>query len=298
MTAPASRSRSKPEMIRAIMDSDEPLVTPGVFDPLSAKLAEAAGFNAALMSGFALTASMGLCDVGVISFSEMLERTRLISDAVDIPILCDADSGFGNYLNVTRCVEDLERAGIAGVIFDDQLQPHNRTGRPMISQEEMVGKLEAAIAARRNPNFQIMVRTDAAPTLGVDAAIERGRAYAATGIDAFLALDVREIDDMKRVVQSVDVPAVAVISLPHPPVLSVPELTAIGFKVIWPSIPTLFAAVKSMWDVLVTLRETGSLESVRSSLAETKFITDLLGLPRLREMEKKYLGIEGGYTAF
>ena len=290
--------RSKPAIVRAIIDSDEPLVRPGVFDPLSAKLVEAAGFKAATISGFALTASMGLCDVGVISFGEMLNRAREIAQAVDIPIIADGDTGYGNYLNVTRCVRELELAGLAGVTLGDGLTPQNRTGRPIVSQGEMVSKLNAAVEARQNPAFFISARTDAAPTFGVDATIERVRAYAATGIDAFTALDVREIDDMKRMIEAVDLPATGVISLAHPPVLSVPELTAIGFKVIVPSVPALFAAVKSMWEVLLTLRETGSLESVRSSLAETKFITDLLELPRLREMETQYLGIKDGYTAF
>jgi 2,3-dimethylmalate lyase len=282
--------------IREILASDDPLVTPGIFDPLSAMLVEQAGFDAALISSFALTASMGICDVGLITGAETVEAAGRMVRAVHIPIICDADTGYGNYVNVMRTIRELERVGIAGAIIEDGLTPHNRIGRPIISKEEMVGKIEAAVEARENPDFFIGVRTDAAPTIGLEDAIERGKAYVAAGADAFLALDVREIEDMKRVIDAVEGHAIAVISLPHPPVLSVPELTELGFKIIVPSVPTLFAAVKAMSETLAALKSTGSLETVRDSLCETAFITELLGLPQLRDLERKYLGTEDGFT--
>jgi 2,3-dimethylmalate lyase len=286
----------KAARFRHLLASDDVVVTPGLFDPLSALIVQKAGFEAALISSFALSASMGMCDIGWLSLSEVVDRAGRIANAVDIPVICDADTGFGNYLNVMRTVEELERAGLAGMIFEDALTPHNRIGRPIISMEEMVGKIHAAVEARRDPNFFIGARTDAAPTLGLEEAIRRGKAYAEAGAEGFIALDVRETADMKRVNAEVPAYAIGVISLPHPPLLSVQELKELGFKIVIPSVPPLFAAVKAMSEVLEEIKRSGSLDAVRDRLAETKVITDLVGLPAKRDLERKYLGTESGFS--
>jgi 2-methylisocitrate lyase-like PEP mutase family enzyme len=281
---------------RALLEGSSPVVTPGIFDPLSAILTEKAGFEAGLISSFAMSASMGMADVGLVTLSECIERSGRIANVTSIPIICDIDTGFGNYLTAMRAVRELEKAGLAGVVIEDQLTPPGRVGRPMISSEEMIEKIRAVVEARSNPDFIIAVRTDAAPVMGLKEAIRRGQAYVDAGADAFLAIDVDSEDNMRVVIREVGAPCIATISLPHPPLLSVAKLESIGFKWVIPSLPPLFAAVKAMWDVLSELRKSGDANKTLSALASTSFVTDLLGLRQIRDLEKRFLGIEQGFS--
>lgn len=281
---------------RALVDAEPITIMPGAFDPLSAKLAQANGFEAIQVSGFALSASMGLADVGLTTLAEVADRAARIAAAVDIPIQVDCDTGFGNYLNVMRTVEEMERAGAASILLEDSVTPPNRIGRPLISTEEMVGKIEAAVEARRDPDFFLLIRTDAAPTLGIDEAIARARAYADAGADGVLLLDIDNAADMRKSVAEVgSVASFGVMSNPHPPHLSAAEQEDIGFRATIASVPPLFAAVKAMNELLTVLMRTGSLEGLDDRMAETREVTELLDLPRLRELERKYLGTEDGW---
>jgi 2,3-dimethylmalate lyase len=283
-------------VFRDLVAADEITVMPGVLDPLSAKVAEDHGFDALYISGFAVSATMGIPDVGLITLTEIIEKASSIVDAVSVPVFMDADTGYGNYLNVMRTVREAERVGLAGLNIEDAVTPHNSTGRPMVTQEEMVKKIEAAVEARQDPDFFIMVRTDAGPTLGVEEAIQRANAYAEAGADAVLLLDVGDVDDMRRANEAVSAPSFGVLSNPHPPLLTASQLQELGFSVVLVSVPPLFAVVKTLSELFTELREHGSIEAFKDRMVDTKYITDLIGLPGVRELEAKYLGIESGWT--
>jgi 2,3-dimethylmalate lyase len=239
---------------------DEPLVAPCVYDAAGARIVEELGFRCVYISGFALSASMGLPDIGLTTLTEVARRAGRIAASVDVPVLCDVDTGFGGHLNVARTVREFEAAGVAGVKFEDQVTPANRVGRPVVPLDEMLDKLRAALDARRSDGFLVMARTDSAPTLGPAEAIERCRAFEQAGADVTHALDMPTVDDMRRLVSSVQKPSTGVISLPHPPVLTVNELVEIGFRLIIVSVPVQFSAVKAIYEFLSNLAATSRLE--------------------------------------
>src|SRR6185312_3795220 len=181
-TPPSPRAR-----LRELLASPAPLLAPGAYDALSARLIEQAGFDVVYMTGFGTTASLiGRPDVGLLSGSEMVDNARRICAAVDVPVIADADTGYGNAVNVVRTVQLYEQAGVAGIHLEDQVMPKkcgHMTGKVVIPPDEMVGKIRAAVAARRDPDFLLIARTDAAAVEGLSAGIDRARAYAAAGAD-------------------------------------------------------------------------------------------------------------------
>jgi 2-methylisocitrate lyase-like PEP mutase family enzyme len=179
------------------------VILPGAYDGLSARLVEAAGFDAVYMTGFGSTATLlGKPDVGLLSGSEMADNARRLASAVGIPLVADADTGYGNAVNVARTVAEYERAGVAGIQLEDQVSPKkcgHMAGRAIIPTGEMVGKLHAAVDARRDPDLVLIARTDAIAVDGVDAAIERARAYLAAGADALFVEAPTTEADVERI---------------------------------------------------------------------------------------------------
>src|ERR1700761_1813378 len=176
-----------PERLSELLATGETVLAPGCYDALGARLVEEAGFPAAYMTGFGTAAStLGRPDVGLLTLSEMVDNARRISAAVELPVIADADTGYGNPLNVIRTVRDYEQAGVAAIHLEDQVSPKrcgHMSGKSVIPVEDMVAKLHAAVDARTDPDFVLIARTDALAVEGVDAAIERARRYAQAGAD-------------------------------------------------------------------------------------------------------------------
>ena len=175
------------KQLRALVEAPEILVLPGAYDALSAKIMEQAGFNGVYFTGYGQSAScLGMPDVGLLTMTEMAARAARTAAALTVPLVCDGDTGFGNAVNVVRTVREYERAGAAAIQLEDQTFPKkcgHMTGRQVIPAEEMAEKIRAAAAARQDPDFLIIARTDARTTLGVEEAIRRARLYAEAGAD-------------------------------------------------------------------------------------------------------------------
>src|SRR3954447_396530 len=173
--------------LRELLAAPGPLVAPGAYDALSARLVEQAGVDVVYMTGFGTTAALaGRPDVGLLTGAGMIDNARRIAAAVDVPVIADADTGYGNAINVVRTVQAYEQAGVAGIHIEDQVMPKkcgHMSDKAVIPADEMVGKIRAAVAARRDPDFLLIARTDAAAVEGLSAAIERARAYADAGAD-------------------------------------------------------------------------------------------------------------------
>jgi 2-methylisocitrate lyase-like PEP mutase family enzyme len=241
--APSAGSR-----VRALLEAPGVLLLPGVHDALSAKLAERAGHRAAYVSGSAVAmALLGLPDIGLLSGSEMIDQARRITAAVDIPLIADADTGYGNALNVRRTIGLLEDAGLAGAQLEDQSFPKrcgHFDGKSLISQEEMAGKVRAAVAARRDPDFIIVARTDALAVLGLDEAVARARAFAAAGADVLFVEAPRTIDEMQAIATASPLPMlVNVVEGGRTPQLAPEEYAALGFRIVlYPTVGVRVAA--------------------------------------------------------
>jgi 2,3-dimethylmalate lyase len=275
--------------VRSLLAKAEgPLVVTGVQDPLSALIAQRAGFAALAVSTFAVSTSLGLTDLGLPTMSEIVEVAGRIARRVEIPVLCDADTGFGGPLNVRRTVQELEAGAVAGVYIADSVTPPNKRDRPVVSEAEMLAKIRAALDARGSDDFFVIVRCDASPSLGAEEAIRRAGRYAAAGADAVLVLDPGEDNGIREMNRSRSVPSVGVVSPLHRPIRTVDEMTGLGYRIVVQAFPALLAAVKAMTRVTRAVRETGGLAAVADDLSELSELTDLAGLPEMRALEEAY----------
>jgi 2-methylisocitrate lyase-like PEP mutase family enzyme len=282
--------------LKKLLARPKMLVMPGAFDAFSAKLIEQAGYEAVYMTGYGVSATLGKPDVGLATMTEMLERAALIANSVNIPLLADADTGYGGVINVIRTIQEYERAGVAGCHIEDQVFPKkcgSMKGKELIPAEEMVGKIKAAVDTRRDKNFVIVARTDATAGYGLDEAIRRGRLYAQAGADAVMIMAPGPPDDMARFNRAMSVPTMMIMGESELWVRNlrmVPndELQNLGFKVALYPTSLLFAAGGEMRRTLQQLKEKGSTEGVMGQMMKFQEVTDLLGLPEIYEQEGKY----------
>lgn len=278
------------EKFRKLVEADEILVLPGAYDALSAKLVQAAGFQAAYLTGYGQSASkLGEPDVGLMCMSEMAERTRDIAMAVDIPVACDADTGFGSPVNVARTIREYERAGAAAIQLEDQVMPKkcgHMLGRQVVPAEEMAEKIRAAVAARGDPDFLIIARTDARTEHGIDEAIRRGKLYEEAGADIIFIESLETVDEMRRVNREIRKPTLAnMVEGGRTPFLSARELEEIGYHVALFPITTLYAAAKAVYDVLLDLKENGTSAGSAHRMVNFQEFNELIGLPAVRKIE-------------
>ena len=240
---------TKVARLRRLIEEPGIVVLPGAHDVLSAKLIEQAGFPVVFTSGFGISAStLGMPDLGLLTMTETLDRVRRIVDAVSVPVVADMDTGYGNPLNVVRTVEECIRLGVAGIILKDQLWPKkcgHMEDKQVISAEEQVEKLRAAVYARGSDDLLIIGRTDAYAPLGLDEAISRGQAYSKAGADVVFVDAPRSVDELKTIAASFDVPLfVNMIEGGKTPFLSAEELEQISFKMVVYPLSGLFAATQ------------------------------------------------------
>jgi carboxyvinyl-carboxyphosphonate phosphorylmutase len=294
LLTPATTPRAR---LRELLAGPRPLLAPGAYDALSARLIEKAGFDAVYMTGFGSTASLiGRPDVGLLTGTEMIDNARRIVAAVDRPVIADADTGYGNAINVVRTVQAYEQAGVAGIHLEDQVMPKkcgHMSGKAVISAEEMVGKLRAAVAARRDPDFLIIARTDAAAVYGLDEAISRARAFADAGADALFVEAPTSEADISRVAEELRGVAPLVFNWAEggrTPALPLSRITEVGFRLVLFPIGALLAATAGIQALLRTLHAEGTPASMLPELPSFVEFTDLIGLPEVAELEQRFRG--------
>jgi len=277
--------------LRELVDAKEILFLPGAYDALSARLAEAAGFPCVYMTGYGQSASkLGAPDVGLMTMSEMVERAKDMCAAVSVPVICDGDTGFGNVVNLVRTVREYERAGAAAIQLEDQTTPKkcgHMLGRQVVDAEEMVNKIRAAAAARQDPDFLIIARTDARTNHGVEEAIRRARLYEQAGADIIFGESLESVEEMRMVNEAIAKPTIAnMVETGRTPLLTAAQLQEIGYDMVVFPISALFVAAKAVYDMLMDLRANGTTRNCLDEMMSFSQFNDFIGLPLVRELEE------------
>jgi methylisocitrate lyase len=280
--------------LRELIEADDILPALGAYDALSASLAEQAGGDAVYMSGSSVSTSVhGYPDVGLTTMTEMAERARQMASAVDVPVFCDADTGYGNPLNVRRTVEEYETAGVAGLHIEDQTFPKkcgHFEDKGVIPTEEMVQKIRAATDAREDDDFTIIARTDARTVHGFDDAVSRARAYVDAGADVLFFEAPTDADELRRVGDEFeDIPLLANMTEGgKTPLYSAAEFEEFGFEVVIYPATSFKAAAKAMQDVYAEIVETGTQEGIMDELVTWQGRNDITGLEDMIDLEQQY----------
>lgn len=284
----------KTTKLRELLQKKEILVAPGAHDALAAKIVAQTGFEAVYFTGYGQAAShLGSPDVGLLTMTEMVMRARNFAAAVDIPVIADADTGFGNAVNVIRTVREYEAAGVAGIQLEDQIAPKkcgHMTGRQVVPLEEMVGKIKAAVAARQDPDLVIIARTDARTNLGIEEALRRGKAFVEAGADVLFIESPESVEEMKLITSSFGVPTLAnMVEGGRTPMMTAGELQALGYSlVIFPTASTYITA-QAVAKLMRELQKTGTTEGLVGEMIAFHDFNSLVGLPAVREIEDCYL---------
>ncbi|MCE3240256.1 MAG: putative isocitrate lyase/PEP phosphonomutase [Deltaproteobacteria bacterium] len=283
----------KAEMIRRSLKKSGQLVMPGVYDALSAQIATKTGFEVIFISGYSLAATMlGEPDFGILTQTEMLSAAQRICSVTDLPVIVDADTGYGNAINVIRTVDELIRIGAAGMFLEDQVWPKrcgHMKGKQVIPLEEQLKKLQAAIDTKRNRDFFIVARTDARQALGLNEAITRGIAFKKAGADAVFIEAPETKEEMLEIARCVPPPLVAnMLERGVTPLMGPQELRDLGFDlVVWPLAP-LYSVAKSLNEVYTTLRRDGTTVDILDRLMPFDEFNRIVGLEEKYQLDEKY----------
>jgi len=280
--------------LRALISRPGCVVAPGVADALAARLVALEGFDAVYMTGFGTSLTrLGMPDVGLLTANEMVDNAGRIADASGLPVVADADTGYGNPINVRRTVRDYEKAGVAGIHIEDQVWPKrcgHLAGKRVIPTAEMVAKIKSACDARTDPDFMIITRTDAIAIEGLEAALERGERYREAGADMlFIEAPVgrAEVDRVAQRFKGVPL-LYNMAASGKTPDLPADELGRLGFKLaIFPNW-IILAAIPAMQSLLRELKSKGSIADVRDKVATFKQFTEIAGLPEIQKLEERY----------
>ena len=294
MTGRLTRRPGGAARLRALLESGQTIVAPGAFDPLAARLVEEAGFPAVYMTGFGTSAALiGRPDVGLLTMTEMAASAGRIADCVDIPVIADADTGYGNPLNVIRTVGAYEAAGVAGIHIEDQVAPKkcgHMEGKLVIGAQEMAAKVRAAVEARSQPEFVIIARTDARAVEGLEQALERARLYREAGADVLFIealVSEAEVEEAARAFPGVPLLFNWAEGGKTPPV-SLARLTELGYRIVIFPISTLLAATAAMRAILREIAVSGTPAAALAGLPTFGEFVDFIGLPQVREAEQRY----------
>ncbi len=289
--------------LRALLARPGCTIAPGVADGLGARLVALEGFDAVYMTGFGTSLTrLGMPDVGLLTATEMVDNAARIVDASNLPVVADADTGYGNPVNVRRTVRDYERAGVAGIHLEDQMWPKrcgHLAGKRVISTAEMSAKIRAACDARNDPDFLIIARTDAIAVEGLNAAFDRAARYREAGADMLFVeapVGVGEVQEVAARFKGVPL-LYNMAASGKTPDLPADELGRLGFKLaIYPNW-ILLAAIPAMQALLRELKVTGGIARVRSQVATFKQFTEVAGLPEIQALEARYGVPEEGRAA-
>jgi len=280
--------------LRALIARPGCVVAPGVADALAARLVAREGFEAAYMTGFGTSITrLGMPDIGLLTMSEMVDNAARIAEIAGVPLIADADTGYGNPMNVRRTIREYEKAGVAAVHLEDQSWPKrcgHLAGKRVIPQAEMVAKIKAAVDARQDPDFMIITRTDAIAVEGLERALERGQAYREAGADMLFIEAPVGREQVEQVAQRFKgVPLLYNMAASgKTPDIPAEELGKLGFKLaIFPNY-VILAAIPAIQAMLRELKKTGTIGHWRDRMATFKEFTEIAGLPEVQQLEARY----------
>lgn len=287
------QEKARPSLREQLEDKSKIIVLPGVFDALSARIAEHVGFAAMFQTGYGSSAALlGMPDFGFLNAGETVDNAKRIIRAVKVPVLVDADTGYGNPLNVWRLVQDLEDLGAAGIFLEDQIWPKrcgHMVGKEVIPRDEYLPKLKAAVEARKSKDFIIVARTDARAPIGLEEAIERGKVYRKAGADVVFVEAPRSVEELKKVAEEIDAPLVAnMIEDGVTPTLPAEELLKLGYRIAVFPLSALYSATYAMREVLTELKKTGATKQTRKMMVTFKDFNSFVDLDKYMNLEKRY----------
>jgi 2,3-dimethylmalate lyase len=288
------RTKQVQRSLREQIEDNKKIVTlPGVFDALSARVAEHVGFEAIFQTGYASAASLlGMPDFGFLNAGETVDNAHRIIRAVKVPVLVDVDTGYGNPLNVWRMVHDIEALGGGGIFLEDQVWPKrcgHMAGKNVISKHDYIQKLRAALEARKSKDFIIVARTDARAPLGLEEAIERGKIYRKAGADVIFVEAPRSIEELKKIADGIDAPLLAnMIENGVTPNLSARQLLNIGFRMVVFPLSGLYAATFAIKEAFVELKRTGMTKDVSKKMITFNEFNKFVDLHRYIDLENRY----------
>ena len=274
---------------------DEILIMPGVYDALTAKIAEHVGFKAIFQTGYGTSASMlALPDFGFLSITETLDNARRITRAVKIPLIVDVDTGYGNPLTVWKLVNDLQKIGASGIFLEDQVWPKrcgHMVGKAVIDDTEYIPKLKSAIDAKKNnPDFIIVARTDARAPLGIDEAIRRAKKYREIGADAIFVEAPHSVEELSIISSAIDAPLVAnMIEEGITPNLKSSDLQKLGYNIALFPLSGLYSSTFALYNTFKTLYQTGTTINLKDKMIKFREFNELVELDKYMNMERKYI---------
>jgi 2-methylisocitrate lyase-like PEP mutase family enzyme len=279
--------------IQALLQKERTLVFPGVYDALGAKLVERVGFPLTFISGYSVAATqLGLPDFGYLTQTEMVATARRVCGSVKIPVIIDADTGYGNALNVIRTVNELIEAGAAGMFLEDQVWPKrcgHMKGKQVIPVEEHAQKIRAAVDARRGRDFFLVARTDARQVNGLEDAIQRCRRYKEAGADALFVEAPRSTEELQTIARELPAPLVAnMLEGGVTPLLAKDELEKLGFQLVVCPLTALYAATKAMQDMFALIKSAGTTKTALDRLIPFKQFHDIIDLEAYYSLDERY----------
>lgn len=284
---------SKAKKLRKLLAGEQIIMAPGAFDAWSARLIEMSGFPVVYMTGYGVSASeLGRPDIGLISFQEMVTAAKNICNCTNVPVIADADNGYGGSLNVIRTVSEYEAAGVAGIQLEDQVMPKrcgHMEGKQLILKDEMVAKVRAAVYARKDPDTVIIARTDAIAVNGYEDAIDRAIAYKEAGADVIFVEALQTKEQVQSAAARVGAPLMAnMVEHGKTPLDTAKNLYAMGFRIAIYPVATLYAATKSQLDMLKVLKEKEDLIPCMEYEVDFPTFNHMIGLDDLRALEKSF----------
>lgn len=281
--------------LREFLKGNETLIAPGAYDAWTARLIAESGFPVVYMTGYGVSASvLGKPDIGLITLAEMADMARNIVDASgDTPVIADADNGYGGLMNVMRTVALYEQAGVAAIQLEDQVTPKrcgHMEGKEVISKEEMVAKIKAAVAARKDPDFCILARTDARAVNGFEDALDRALAYEKAGADIIFFEAPRSVEEMRTVGKTLSVPLLAnMVEHGKTPLLPAQELFEIGYRIAIYPVSALYIATKAVKEFLGRLAQDKTSETSLEQMVDFPTFNNMIHLHEIRALEQSFL---------
>lgn len=269
------------------------VLAPGVFEMISAKMADGLGFDALYMTGYGSVASyLGLPDAGLASYTDMVQRVAQFATITQTPLICDGDTGYGGLLNVMHTVRGYERAGACAIQLEDQEFPKkcgHMLGRRVIAAEDMVAKIRVAVETREDPNFLIIARTDARTTLGLDEALRRGEMYAQAGADVLFIESPESEEEMRRICSRFDLPCLAnMVEGGRTPVMSRERLQEIGYQVAIFPVTSMLAAAQSFAQVYEQFQAQGSSKGLATPLHDFQGFSQMMGFDWVAQFDRDH----------
>lgn len=278
--------------IREMIAKGELIIAPGAYDALTSKIIEAQGFHAVYMTGYGTAAAIfGLPDLGLLTMTEMVQNASRIVDSINVPLIADADTGYGNPVNTVRTVREYEKAGVSAIHLEDQVWPKkcgHMTGKRVINAEEMIGKIKAAVDSRMSLDFLIIARTDAIATNGFEHAIERGAMYAEAGADVLFIEAPENREQMEKIPRLLSNKPHLINMGPRTPNLPIEELRKMGYAIaIYPGV-CLAATITACIEEVKRIRETGNQRDFGDWIQSFVDLNNFLGASYYSELEQRY----------